>query len=319
MATEMLVNGVNISTCNAKFWSITPAARTVTNATEILDGASMPVMMPPAFGTKEYTLKLNVYGEGRKEIWENASRLLQLFSEVVDVSISGFSDNGNQRFFKLSLTKVSQEEYGPGKGRWDALTLSCTGYEYGRKAYLWSPCLQLNKSGNEGILYEDYIENMTNEFHAGQTQMATAPVLVDVIINQGKMCSDAEEAGVAPEVQGKNYALHANIRISGLCRNSAGKDAGDMTIDVREHMEPDGNYAGRGITHIEIEGKTGKLKERTANAEGNWGRMEYSMPSQLKAGFPGQKIRVEIDNPDKTTIYRQQDIYIVLGLTPVYL
>ena len=104
----MLVNGVDISTCNAKFFNITPAARTVTNATEILDGASIPVMMPPAFGTKEYTLKLNVYGEGRKEIWENASRLLQLFSEVVDVSISGFSDNGNQRFFKLSLTKVSQ-------------------------------------------------------------------------------------------------------------------------------------------------------------------------------------------------------------------
>ncbi len=319
MSTVMFVNGVNISTCNAKFWSITPAARTVTNATEILDGASIPVMMNPGFGLKEYTLKLNVYGKNRKEIWENVSRVLQLFSEVATVELGGFYDTGRQRFFKLTLTKADHTEYGPCQGGWHTLTLACTGYEYGDEMTLETEKLILNGNGGQAVTYESYVKDMKVNYSRHQTQMPTAPVFVNLAVTQTETCSDALVAGVAPEVEGKRYAMHADIRISGLCRNSVGKDIGDLIIRVREDMEPDGSYIGKGISHIEIEGKTGKIKERMANVGGDWGLLTCDMPSQLKVGFPGQKIRVEIQRLNIGTIYRPQEIYIVLGLTPVYL
>ena len=50
MAIKMYVNNVDISTYQAIFVGITPANRTVTNATEMIDGLTTPIMCNPNFG-----------------------------------------------------------------------------------------------------------------------------------------------------------------------------------------------------------------------------------------------------------------------------
>ncbi len=55
MAIKMYVNNVDISTYQAIFVGITPANRTVTNATEMIDGLTTPIMCNPNFGDRKST------------------------------------------------------------------------------------------------------------------------------------------------------------------------------------------------------------------------------------------------------------------------
>lgn len=287
MATVMLVNGVNISTCNAKFWSITPAARTVTNATEILDGASIPVMMDPAFGLKEYTLKLNVYGKNRKEIWENVSRVLQLFSKVATVELGGFYDTGRQRFFKLTLTKAEHTEYGPCQGRWHTLTLTCAGYEYGTEQIVNIAAYNLrvedNGDGTGSASYTLSAESMSNQLKR------TAIVPVNVTITQVEeelMEGDEFYVGVI----GKKYPINADFRISGLCRTRMGKDMGSLDVSIY----PDTHlYPGLGAVKVTLDGRNGKVTVDEENA-GISQAVGLEMPAPMLFGFSDQEIKVEV-------------------------
>lgn len=318
----MKVNGVDISAYEAKQWNIAPGKRSIGNGSEMAEGIRVPVMLDPDFGLKEYTIKLNIHGEGRKKIWENASGVLKLFSGVAEAELDGFND----RFFTLSLKGADLAEYGDRKDRWGILTLTCTGYEHG---YLMAATLSdelLFADGKSEVTYEAYTDSLHLNASQQESPKTTAPVPVNVHIAQVNVCRDNGEW--FDGLKGKRYPMYANITIEGLCRNRAGKDLGPLGITVRPEMvhgEMQTAYPSRtgyGISEIRINGQTGQCGYTYNGAvpdagAGGQASAGVDMAYPLLWGFPGQKIKVTIDTYLKEAY--QPEYQVFFEHTPVYL
>ncbi len=318
MPTKMTVNEVDVSTCNARFWNITPGRRTISNSSEALDGSAVPLLLNPFFGMREYTIAIHVYGSTRETLFDNASKLLELFSRCADVkiesTISGNAADFKSRFFKLSLSGITHQEYGVQKAGWHVVTLTCLGYEYGWGLSRSPAHGALNFTGSGTIRtveYESLFADMDINYARFHSPETTAPVTANIEIWQTNKYG-ADVGNLYPGVAGKEYPLNADITISGLCKNSYGKDVGTVTIMVR----PDGHlYPGTGIKAITVDGQTGKYSTE-ANAGGSH-TLEMDMPAPARVGFPDQRIGVKITAYDMAE--HPQNIFVSFAYTPVYL
>ncbi len=309
MTIKMYVNNVDISIYQAAFVGITPANRTVTNATETIGGLVAPMMCNPNFGTKEYTLKISIHGTNRKEIWKNVSSILEMFSKIVDVSLEGFSNNGEKdKFFKLTLTRVAHTEYGALQAGWHVLELTCAGYEYGERK-------SIDIAAHNLVFEEiDSSEKATAVCEVAAEQIeGQAPALVDVRIEQCSEDRIPDNEGFFSGTVGKKYPLYADIKLYGLCKNRMGKDLGNVKVHVspEEHF-----YPGAGATAIFLDGQNGMLTVLETNGLYPT-NISHDLPAPLKIGFPEQKIRVEV------TAYKMQrykhEYNIQFIYTPIFL
>lgn len=303
ITTTMTVNGVNISTYNAKFWSIEPGKRNISNSSESL-GAGMPLMLPPEYGLKEYTLELHVYGGSRGEIWENASGILSLFYDVADVMLH----RNEQRFYKLSLSGVTQAEYGAWKDRWHTLTLVCVGYEYGHEMETRVSGQDLFGIGGTNtitVYYDAYVKDMAVNPSAGAAKKTTAIVPVNVTILR---------PDIDPET-GRYPPMNCNMKINGLCKNRRGKDVGELELEVRPYVMD----FSMGAASVTVDGMTGEttVKPNYDNQDRGSYDLYCKSPAPLMWGYPGQKISIEL------TAYEESDnpvgYNVHFSYTPVFL
>lgn len=328
----MKVNGVDIAGYNAKQWNIEPGKRAVTNASEMLDGFSVPMMAPPSFGMREYAITVRIRGSSRTEIWNNAGRILRLFSGVSEVELDGIGGAGT-RMFTLSLKGAEQEEYGRMKAGWGILRLTCVGYEHGGKMYalldeeLAVPGLDSESEEVEHIFAVDSKELQGQSLPSPPT---TAPAITDLYIWQLNRC--AEDGEIFSGLAGNYYPIYADVSIEGLCRDARGRDAGALRLSVSPRVNnvgagpvnkylpyPDG-YGFYGLLVRGISGKAETWANRLPSPEAG-GVMPYarivSMPAPLVWGVPGQEVKVRITSylPDVYLPHYQ----ISFEHTPIYL
>lgn len=318
MTITMTVNGVDISAYNAKFWSITPGKRAVSNSSETVEGSAVPLLIPPVFGMREYTIMIHVYGESRERIWGNVSSILGLFTEVAEVTVGAGYGNaavfkGINRHFKLSLSGAVHAEYGAVKSGWHTLELACLGYEYGDEMTRDTGVLELGGTVATQIMtYEAKISEMEVNYSRGIVPDTTAPVNVNVVIEQfAKFGTNLPDVYSGVGLEEKPYPISADIAISGLCRNTRGKDIGQLNISLRSsEITP-----GAGITYLRIDGLTGK--EVYEMNVGDSLSHYWNMPAPLRIGFPEQKIKVVVTAYDAVNF--PQKLRVTLVYTPVYL
>lgn len=296
----MKVNGVDVSAYQARFWTITPAQRSVSNASEMLDGASVPVLVRPSFGLREYSISINIHGDSRAKLWENASRILKLFEGVAEIEIGSFS-KFPERYFRVSLSRVSHTEYGPQKDLWHILKMTCVGYEYGEKQCVQIPAYDLlvKDNGDGTGTASCVLDTGTLRYNISKTSI----VPVDVEISQH--CEELMEGDdFFTGVIGKKYPIYADFKITGLCRTRAGKSKGSFSASVY----PDTHiYPGGGITKITFNGKNGSAGINETNAGGNY-EVRHDMPVPLLFGFPDQKITVDITAHEINKYRHEYDI-----------
>ena len=310
MAIKMYVNNVDISTYQAIFVGITPANRTVTNATEMIDGLTTPIMCNPNFGIREYTLRISIHGRNRKEIWDNVGSILEVFSKIVDVRLEGFSDNKGEKdkFFKFTLTRVDQTEYGALQAGWHVLELTCAGYEYGNKKSIGIAAhdlvfKEIDSSGKATAVCEVAAEQVEGQ----------APVFVDVGIKQCSEDRIPDNEGFYSGIVGEKYPLYADIKLYGLCKSRMGKELGNVEI----YLRPDDHfYPGGGATAIFLDGQNGMLTVLETNGMYPT-NISHDIPAPLKIGFPEQKIRVEVTAYEMQHYKHEYDIQFIY--TPIFL
>ena len=121
----MTINNIDISTYNAKQFSVAMDHVEIDNATAAMPGAVTPVLLPGTFGGKTLTLTLTVHGDaGRKDIIRNCSDIIAACRQPVTLELDGFETR-----FKGVLQKVQRKER--SLHRWHLLALTFYGYEYG--------------------------------------------------------------------------------------------------------------------------------------------------------------------------------------------
>lgn len=324
----MKVNGVDIARYNARQWNIEPGKRTVTNASEMLDGVSVPAMAAPSFGLREYVVTIRIRGGSRTEIWNNASRILSLFRGVSEVEMDGIGGAGTH-MFTLSLKGVDQEEYGRMKAGWGILKLSCVGYEHGGAVTAWLEKEFAFSDAVGAYVTSEYtfaIEEVELRYSSLPSPPTTTGVIADIILSQTNICT---EDGFFSGLVENYYPIYARITIEGLCRDAAGKDMGALRFNVDPHMQKemgspvlDPCEDGWGYREVTIDGISGKTcglanRERPETIHLEPNVYISGMPAPLIWGVPGQEIRVEI-----TSCYPQ--IYkpcykIGFSYTPIYL
>lgn len=310
----MKVNGVDIARYNARQWNIEPGKRTVTNASEMLDGVSVPAMAAPIFGLREYTITIRIRGSSRTDVWNNASRILSLFRGVSEVELDGIGGAGTH-MFTLSLKGVDQEEYGRMKAGWGILKLSCVGYEHGGVTTAW-----LDREFDFSDT-DNWIATTSHTFaiEEAELQCASLPsaptttgVITDVILSQTNIC--AEDGEYFSGLAGHYYPIYAQVKIEGICRDLQGRDMGELRFEARPHTKRvwfDLDYIypihpdGYGCSEITIRGISGKGVYTTNGAKPDYSdTSEYqrqmpevktiNIPAPMMWGFQGQEIKIEI-------------------------
>lgn len=313
MAITMMVNGVDISMHNARFFRMTPGRRNVSNASEMLDGGMLPFLSRPSFGIREFVFEMHVYGSSRDAISKNCGSILNLFGVVSTVDISGFIDSKNvTRHFKVSVSGADQTEYGGLKNRWSTLKLTCVGYEYGDPAgatllHMTANTFDSYTSGNIGV-----IRRTISAESSAVLPYCGSPVPVTISIEhypKRTITNDSFFSGVV----GKEYPIFADFEIYGLCKNSVGKDLGPVKIKARPNT---GTYKGSGITFLQIDGHSGNAK-REYNGPVEVDVFEIDMPGPIALSNDTQSITTVINAYETTEFYHAYSVSI--SYNPVYL
>lgn len=325
----MKVNGVDIARYNARQWNIEPGKRTVTNASEMLDGVSVPAMAAPIFGLREYTITIRIRGSSRTDIWNNASRILSLFRGVSEVELDGIGGAGTH-MFTLSLKGVDQEEYGRMKAGWGILKLSCVGYEHGGVVTAWlDKEFDVPDTDNWSATtsHTFAIEEVELQCASLPSAPTTTGVITDVILSQTNVC--AEDGKFFSGLTGHYYPIYALVEINGICMDLQGRDMGTLSLYVTpelqktsgepmSHVHPNGG----GYSEVTVRGLSGKVEPVANKKLAESGALKpcaevWRMPAPLMWGIPGQEIEITI-----VSYYRQ--IYmprykIGFSYTPIYL
>ncbi|MEY8428291.1 hypothetical protein AALA00_11365 [Lachnospiraceae bacterium 46-15] len=261
----MKINGVDISTYNAKQIKVTPGKRTITNESETIGGYGVEIMLAPEFGIKTYEIMLVVYGNNREEIWENVDRIVNLLRNPSDVKLDGFKHN-----FRLALSAVRQEEHGPALSRWHTVTLECKGYEFGevKEFSVESPVFEFHR-----MTYPDK-DTRIQEFDMG-----------GILENLGDGNIVPVPLGIKIEQTYKEneipHIIFGDIEIHGVCMGRRGKDMGSIVIKPRSFE-----------TVVEIQGSTGKVKSHLQSGEISTGDLGVYMPCVPVCGFEVQPVKI---------------------------
>lgn len=316
----MKINGVDISKYGAKQWTISPGKRRVSNVSETLEGAVIPVMSAPVFGLKEYTLEINIHGQTREDMWDRVSSILALFSGVAEVEMEIDRGKASRRYFKLSLSAVEHEEYGVAKRGCHILKLSCVGYEYGKEERYCMLASILSEKETV-VLSQIYpVEEANRE--------RIAVVAVNVRIEQGFnirqsagdiMAESSDQNG--GKLTSQSIApISAEIEIHGLCRNRAGKDFGPVYIRTSPNEDKQSEMCA-GINTITINGITGMVECETNTGEYEKDDFECKVSAPMFFGFSGQQIRCKVTTwrSNYCSVFFAQKLYIYFVYTPIYL
>ena len=302
----MKVNGVEIARYNARQWNIEPGKRTVTNASEMLDGVSVPAMAAPIFGLREYTITIRIRGSSRTDVWNNASRILSLFRGVSEVELDGIGGAGTH-MFTLSLKGVDQEEYGRMKAGWGILKLSCVGYEHGGVTTAWLDREFDFSDADSGYVTMSHIFAI-EEAELQYTSLPPAPtttgVITDVILSQTNICT--EDGEYFSGLEGYHYPIYAQVKIEGLCRDLQERDMGALSLYVTPELQKTSGEPvespypnGGGYSEVTVRGISGKTDFVVNKKLAESGALKpcaevWGMPAPLVWGIPGQKIRIHI-------------------------
>ena len=121
----MTINGVDVSTWNARQRKITPNQHNKLNSdSEWLPGASVPYLSNLYVVMRPFTVSLWVYGANRTEINQNCSNLIAQL--LIPVTLS-FDDYPYK--FRGTLDNLKQAE--TSQRRWHVLELTFVGYLFG--------------------------------------------------------------------------------------------------------------------------------------------------------------------------------------------
>lgn len=121
----MTINGVNISTWNAKQRTISiNNHHKLTSDSEWIPGASVPYLSDLYVVMKQFVVTLWVYGNGRNEITQNCSNLISQLLKPVTLVFDKYPYK-----FQGTLDNLKQTETSPQ--RWHTLELTFVGYLFG--------------------------------------------------------------------------------------------------------------------------------------------------------------------------------------------
>lgn len=321
----MIVNGTNIADFGAKQWEVTPGKRAISNESDMFQGSYLPIMAAPDFGLCEYTIKLNVHGDSRAGIWDNVSRILNLFTEVAEVKLDGFAD----RMFRLSLKDTSLTEYGPQKDRWGILTLKCAGYAHGNEMSVKIKKEDMTWYKNEGkFVYRGFAGDIPLDPMYTHSPKTTTPVPVNIWIVQKRKCES--DNGVFEGLAGNYYPLNARFSI----RSLYGRDWKEVwklegtfapQMISGEHGIAFPSPSGYGVYAAMIDGQTGQVIRAYNRSEpGEGDQKAYAKMSATRGltwGHYRQELEIEIMPAYTPPAYEAEaaDYEIRFEHTPVYL
>lgn len=138
----MKINNVNITTWNAKQWTIQIVPTKYTNASLWKSGAAVPVFFGGTVGFKTLTLGVMVYGATRDAILANVSGIVAACKDKVELVL----DNYTRRFTGY-LVSASNDEL--SKRKFHKLTLQFNGYEHAATVTVTgTQSLTINNPGN---------------------------------------------------------------------------------------------------------------------------------------------------------------------------
>ena len=121
----MTINGIDISTWNAKQRTITPNQHHKLNSdSEWLPGSAVPYLSNLYIVMRSFTVTLWVYGANRNEINQNCSNIIAKCLVPVTLAFDGFPYK-----FRGTLDNLKQTE--TSKYRWHVLELTFVGYLHG--------------------------------------------------------------------------------------------------------------------------------------------------------------------------------------------
>lgn len=300
----MTINGIDISVYNARQWRVTSAKRQISNESEMLDGFSVPVLVRPVLGLKEWKVDIDVHGETRADIWANCSKILRLFEGIATVRLDGFED----RIFEMTLSGVEHSEYGERKDRWAVLSLSLAGYEHGPTVEAWFyQKFSFSASETEKVA-EIRISDLINEFPR-HLKMETAVVPLDIYVEQ-----------IYTDSTGYRPPLDEEIEISGIVKNRDGVDLGDVRI-FSNAFSVGSSYAG--AVKARIEGRTGRQEFLFSDGSNASENTKFSgsvdLPYVPSIGHKGQDAIIRIKSRNIFGKALQKEIGIGFSYTAVYM
>lgn len=124
----MTVNGIDISLYGAaQQWNVEPGFSSITNPSEWIANAPLPLLLPGSTGLKKIKVGIVIKGVDRDEIWRNSGRLISNLIQPAEVKLDGFRNT-----FQLVITNAGQAE--SSLNRFHKATLELTGYEHGERA-----------------------------------------------------------------------------------------------------------------------------------------------------------------------------------------
>lgn len=122
----MKINGIDISEYGARQWNVTPAFSSISNKSQWVEGAAIPLLLESGIGMKKIKVSVVLEGEGRDIIWGNARKLVTALLSPAEIQLDGFPN-----LYHMALENASSAEL--SMQRFHKATLELAGYEHGQE------------------------------------------------------------------------------------------------------------------------------------------------------------------------------------------
>ena len=120
----MKIDGIDVSEYGVKQWNLMPEYSEISNESEWINGAAVPVMLKGTTGFKKMKVNVMIQGSDRQDIWQRAGAFIALLMAPREIQFDGFA-----HYFYMYLSNASQAE--TSLQRFHKATLELIGYEYG--------------------------------------------------------------------------------------------------------------------------------------------------------------------------------------------
>lgn len=122
----MKINGIDIGEYGARQWNVTPGFSSISNKSQWIEGAAMPLLLESGIGMKKIKVSVMLEGEGRGIIWGNARKLIAALLLPAEIQLDGFPN-----LYHMVLNNASSAELSLQK--FHKATLELVGYEHGQE------------------------------------------------------------------------------------------------------------------------------------------------------------------------------------------